>query len=239
MGDTTVTCTSSVGPTCSFTVTVNDTQNPTISAPANASYQCASQVPAASPSQATASDNCGAPTVTVSESNNGGAGSPASPLIITRTYTATDGAGLTASAAQTITVIDNTLPAITCPANIVVNAASGTCTASVNFTVTASDNCSVPTIVSSPSSGSVFALGTTTVTATATDAAGNSSSCSFTVTVKDVVAPVITTNGQTITLWPPNHKYRTVNVSDLVTSASDLCDPSCQSEQREDRDGDQ
>jgi hypothetical protein len=226
VGDTIVTCTSSVGPTCSFKVTVEDTQNPTISAPANASYQCASEVPPASPSQATASDNCGTPTVTVSQSTNGGAGSIASPLIITRTYTATDGAGLTASASQTITVIDNTLPTITCPANITVNAPPGTCSASVNFTVTANDNCSVPTVVSSPASGSVFPLGTTTVVATATDAAGNSRSCSFTVTVKDVGAPVITTNGQTITLWPPNHKYVTVNVSDLVTSASDLCDPS-------------
>jgi hypothetical protein len=33
-------------------------------------------------------------------------------------------------------------------------------------------------------------------------------------------------NGQTIELWPHNHKYRTVKVTDLVTSASDLCDPS-------------
>jgi hypothetical protein len=46
------------------------------------------------------------------------------------------------------------------------------------------------------------------------------------VTVKDVVAPVINTNGETIKLWPPNHKYETLKVSDLVTSASDLCDPS-------------
>jgi len=46
------------------------------------------------------------------------------------------------------------------------------------------------------------------------------------VTVKDVEPPVITTNGQTITLWPPNHKYETFTVSDFVTSASDLCDPS-------------
>ena len=38
------------------------------------------------------------------ETNNGGAGSPASPLIITRTFTATDTAGNTASAKQTITV---------------------------------------------------------------------------------------------------------------------------------------
>src|SRR6185295_10926943 len=125
VGNTSVTCTSSTGPTCSFNVTVNDTQAPTISAPAGASYQCASQVPAASPAQATASDNCGTPTITVSQSTNGGAGSPSSPLIIIRTFTAIDGAGLVASAFQTITVIDNTLPAITCPANIIVNAAPG------------------------------------------------------------------------------------------------------------------
>src|SRR5204862_6526631 len=142
----------SVGPSCSFTVTVNDAQNPSISALPNASYQCASQVPPASTSQATASDNCGTPTVTVSESNNGGAGSTASQLIITRTYTATDGGGLTASASQTITVVDNMAPAINCPANIVVNAASGSCSAAVSFTVTASDNCSVPTVVTSKAS---------------------------------------------------------------------------------------
>jgi hypothetical protein len=225
VGETTVVCTSSVGPTCSFKVTVNDTQNPTITAPANASYQCASDVPAASPSQATAADNCGTPTVTVSESNNGGAGSTASPLIITRTYTATDGAGLTASASQTITVIDNTPPSITCPGDISVNAPAGTCAATVHFAVSASDNCSVPTVVSSPASGSVFPVGTTTVVATATDAAGNTQSCSFTVTVKDAEAPVITTNGQTITLWSPDHKYATVEINQLVASASDLCDP--------------
>lgn len=226
VGETTVQCTSSTGPTCSFKVTVNDTQNPSITAPANASYQCASEAPAANPSQATASDNCGTPTVTVSQSNNGGAGSPASPLIITRTYTATDGSTNTASASQTITVIDNTPPTITCPGNITVNAPVGSCSAVVNFTVSGSDNCSSPTIVSSPASGSVFPVGTTTVTSTATDAAGNSQSCSFTVTVKDVTPPVITLNGQNITLWPPNHQYETVQVANLVASASDLCDPS-------------
>jgi len=39
-------------------------------------------------------------------------------------------------------------------------------------------------------------------------------------------APVITLNGQTISLWPPNHKYETINVTDLVASASAACDPS-------------
>jgi hypothetical protein len=205
---------------------VNDTQNPTISAPANASYQCLSEVPASNPTQATASDNCGAPIVTVSESNNGGAGSIASPLVITRTFTATDGAGLTASASQTITVIDNTPPVISCPANITVNAVAGTCAANVSFSVGASDNCSSPTVNTDHLSGSSFPVGTTTVNATATDAAGNTSTCSFTVTVQDITPPVINLNGNTITLWPPDHQYATVNVTDLVASASDLCDPS-------------
>jgi hypothetical protein len=123
-----------------------------------------------------------------------------------------------------VTVEDDENPTISCPADITVNAPVGTCSATVNFTVTGSDNCSAPTIVSSPASGSVFPVGTTTVTATATDAAGNTTSCTFNVTVKDVTPPVITLNGQSITLWPPNHKYVTVNVTDLVASASDLCD---------------
>jgi HYR domain len=161
----------------------------------------------------------------VTESNNGGAGSPASPLIITRTYTATDAAGLMSSDSQTITVIDNTPPTIACPSNITVNANSGTCSKTVSFTVTANDNCSSASVVASPASGSNFQVGTTTVTATATNAAGNTNSCTFTVTVKDVQGPVITLNGQTISLWPPNHKYSTVKVPDLVASASDLCDP--------------
>jgi HYR domain len=226
VGPTTVQCTSPAGPTCSFTVTVNDTQAPAITPPPDASYQCASQVPPALPAQATASDNCGAPTVTVSESSNGGAGTTASPLIITRTYKATDAASLSTSATQTITVIDNTPPSITCPANIVVSAIPGTCAAPVTFTVGATDNCSIPSVVINHASGSSFPVGTTTVNATATDAAGNSSNCSFTVTVTDITPPVITLNGLTIVLWPPDHKYSTIEVTDLVASASDLCDPS-------------
>jgi hypothetical protein len=120
---------------------------------------------------------------------------------------------------------DMEAPTISCPANIVVNAAPGVCSAVVNFTVGTTDNCSVPTVVTTPASGSLFPLGTTTVNATATDAAGNSASCSFTVTVRDVTPPVITTNGQTITLWPPNHKYKTIKVTDFVTSVIDACDP--------------
>jgi hypothetical protein len=227
VGDTTVTCASSAGPSCAFKVTVNDTQNPTISAPPDASYQCASEVPPASPSQATASDNCGAPTVGVSESNNGGAGSIASPLIITRTYTATDGAGLTASASQTITVIDNTPPVVTPPANVSANADAGSCSASLNpGTATASDNCSGSVSVSGARSDSQplnapYPVGTTTITWTATDAHGNSSSATQTVNVTDMQAPTVTNpSASPSSLWPPNHKMSDVTVS---YNASDNC----------------
>jgi uncharacterized repeat protein (TIGR01451 family) len=172
----------------SQTITVIDTIAPTVSAPADASYQCASNVPGASPSDATASDNCGAtPGVTVSESNNGGAGSTSSPLIITRVYTATDDHGNSASDSQTITVIDDTPPAVSCPANIVsyLPLDSTATSMAVSFAApTATDNCSTPTVSTNVASGAVFPVGTTTVTATATDDKGNSSSCTFTVTVR-------------------------------------------------------
>jgi hypothetical protein len=53
------------------------------------------------------------------------------------------------------------------------------------FSATASDNCPGVTVVCNPGSGSVFPVGTTTVTCTATDTASpaNIASCSFTVTV--------------------------------------------------------
>ena len=54
----------------------------------------------------------------------------------------------------------------------------------VLFSVTASDNCDpAPSVVCVPPSGSLFGPGTTLVTCTATDAAGNQSMCAFPVVV--------------------------------------------------------
>ncbi|HZT57022.1 MAG TPA: choice-of-anchor Q domain-containing protein [Pyrinomonadaceae bacterium] len=227
VGDTNVTCTSSAGPACSFKVTVNDTQNPKISAPPDASYECAGQVPPASPSQATASDNCGAPNVAVAESNNGGAGSVASPLIITRTYTATDASSHTASAVQTITVSDDMPPSVTPPANITVDADAGSCSAVVNpGTATGSDNCGgtvsvVGTRGDSQPLSAPYPVGTTTITWTATDSHGNSWTAPQTVTVKDTQPPTVTNVTATPnSLWPPNHSMQSVAVT---YNASDNC----------------
>ena len=53
-------------------------------------------------------------------------------------------------------------------------------------------------LVSSAASGSTFPVGMTTVTNTATDASGNTSSCTFTVTVTDNQNPVITCPGNLV-----------------------------------------
>jgi CHRD domain/HYR domain/Secretion system C-terminal sorting domain len=106
-------------------------------------------------------------------------------------------------------------PLITCPANITQANDPGQCGAIVNYTVTASDNCtSSVTVTVTPSSGSFFPVGVTTVNAKATDASGNTSTCSFTVTVNDVEPPAI--NNLFVTppiLWPPNHKMKNVTVN--------------------------
>src|SRR4029077_4000262 len=103
--------------------------------------------------------------------------------------------------AQTITVHDVTAPVITCPANATVNCqddnsptATGTakatdnCAAAANITITSSD---ASTQNSDPSVAGHYNY-TITRTWTATDPAGNSSTCAQTITVHDVTAPVIT-----------------------------------------------
>jgi hypothetical protein len=113
--------------------------------------------------------------------------------VTTNIFQATDAVGNTSTCSFTVTVVDNQPPAITCPANITTSTPIGSCTAVVNYTVTATDNCPGVTtaLVSGPASGSVFPLGVTTVTWRATDAAGNTSTCQFTVTVNDGQIPVI------------------------------------------------
>ena len=89
---------------------------------------------------------------------------------------------------------DTVPPVITCSANISLNADSGRCSKSnVTYSVSATDNCTAaPTVFCVPPSGSTFNVGTTNVNCTAQDAAGNQRSCSFTVSIRDAFAPVIT-----------------------------------------------
>lgn len=210
-GTTTIiyTATDASGNTATHLQLVNVTESPsvppTITAPADVSANtgpgatiCGTVVSDATLGTAIANDNC--PGVTVTRT-----GVPAGNVFpvgnTTVTYKATDASGNFVTDTQTVTVVDNTVPTVSCPANIVVSNDPGLCSAVVTFSVTAADNCPGVTVQTDKASGSTFAKGTTTVNATATDAAGNIATCSFTVTVNDTENPVISCPSS-ITLEP-------------------------------------
>lgn len=97
----------------------------------------------------------------------------------------------------TVTPQDITPPTLSgCPGDITVNAIPGECHAVVNYTLpTVTDDCTTP-ITAAPVdpahvSGGTFLVGTTTVVLRAADATGNTSTCSFNVTVTDTEAPLM------------------------------------------------
>ena len=192
LGTTPVTCSATdaggKNGSASFTVTVVDTTAPIVSVPADITAEATSAGGAAVTFAATATDAVGGP---VPASCVPASGSTF-PFGTTRvTCAATDGAQVTASASFSVTVVDTTPPAVTGPANLTVEAAGATGTP-VTFTATASDivNGLLPATCA-PASGSTFALGTTTVTCSATDAGGRIGTASFTVTVEDTVIPTV------------------------------------------------
>ena len=112
-------------------------------------------------------------------------------------------------------------PTISCPTNIITANDAGVCSASKTF-IASSTGIPAPTVVytngttviSSPFN---FPLGITTVTAAATNTAGTAT-CSFTVTVNDMEAPVIhNLSADPNSIWPPNHKMKNVNVNYTAT----------------------
>ncbi len=120
----------------------------------------------------------------------------------------------------TVTVVDTTPPTLSCPAAQVLECQTGGAVAS--YSVQSTDNCGPAHTSCSPPSGSTFTLGQTHVTCGAADAAGNSASCGFSVTVRDTTAPVLGAD-KGLSLWPPNHKYVTVSLEDCAANARDAC----------------
>lgn len=216
------------------TFTVNDTTAPAITCPANIVRSndpgtCSAVV---NPGTPTATDNCDStPTIAGTRSDNQALNAPYPKGTTIITWSATDDAGNTSSCQQSVTVNDTENPVITCPAPIVRGNDPDTCSATVDpGSPTATDNCGSPTVTGTRSDGqplsSPYPKGTTTITWTATDGSGNHSSCTQTVTVIDVQAPSIHISTQSFSMWPPNHKYQSFQVSNFVTGVTDNCDGS-------------
>jgi len=206
--------------TCSFTVTVNDTSAPMFSnCPTNITVSptanCKAIVNWTAPA---ANDNCGIPTIVA----NYNPGSEFNAGTTTVTYSATDAAGNKATCSFTVTVKDTTVPEFAnCPSNMTISPAAN-CKAIVNWTAPSiTDNCSIVNNTASHTSGSEFSVGTTTVTYTATDAAGNKATCSFSVIVKDTTLPVFTNCPSNISVSP------TANCKAIVNWAAPLASDNC------------
>jgi CSLREA domain-containing protein len=209
VGTTTVTCTTTAGPSCSFTVTVNDAQPPTITCPANLTTPenpPGSGGAVVTYSAPTVSDNCpgvGAPSCTPSSGSTFPVGTT------TVTCTVSDAAGNTAQCTFTVTVQAPAACTITCPANVtVVTTNTNQCGAVVTYPApTTTGSCG--TVTCTPASGSFFPVGTTTVTCTTT----TGPSCSFTVTVKKVFVLADDLNGNCVV----------IQMDDCATGAGSYC----------------
>ncbi|NRA74666.1 MAG: HYR domain-containing protein, partial [Planctomycetes bacterium] len=174
----------------SFTVTINDVENPVISEmPSNLLLdndpgECGAVATWELP---TASDNC-----SISSFESDHASSDQFPVGTTVvTYTAIDPTGLETTASFNITVEDVELPTISgLVASVTVTNSVGTCDGIASWAApTAADNCEVAELTSTHEPGWVFGVGETLVTYTAIDLHGNQISASLTITVLDEEAP--------------------------------------------------
>ena len=209
--------------TASDPTAVVDVTAPSVSCPAPAMASAGAGCQAAVPNVlagVTASDNC-TPSGSIALSQSPAAGTLVGVGTTQITVTATDAAGNTSMCTTSVTVSDATPPAIMCPAPAVATAPANACAARVDLSFSVSDNCSgAIAVTTTPASGSDFPVGTTTVTITATDVAGNSSQCQTTVTVVDVTAPAVAcpANVSTIALTPAGRV-----VTYMPPAASDAC----------------
>ncbi|MHA6280962.1 HYR-like domain-containing protein [Salinimicrobium sp. CAU 1759] len=197
-------------------VAFEDTEVPTITAPATVTVPANADCQATGVALGTPStdDNCSVANVT----NN----APATFELgnTTVTWTVTDGAGNTATATQTVTVVDNIDPTITAPATVTVpaNAECQATGVALGTPVTA-DNCSVANVTND--APATFELGNTTVTWTVTDGAGNTATATQTVTVVDNTDPTITAPA-TVTV-PANADCQATGVALGTPSTDDNC----------------
>ena len=166
----------------------------------------------------------------------------------TVTTTASDTCGASTNCSFDVTVIAPPI-ALYCSSNLTVMATSSN-GATVFFTCEASGGCGPPPyLYANPPSGSTFPMGTTTVTATASDACGTVTNCSFEVTV---IAPPIalycssnltvmatSSNGATVFFTceasggcgpppylyanPPSGSWFPVGTTTVTATASDAC----------------
>lgn len=205
------------------TIKVEDLTHPVFTfVPADTIVNC-NEIPF--PENPLATDNCTAnPVITfIGETIMGGT-SPDS-YTLERKWTATDECNNVTTAIQLLEVQDTVAPAISCPDDIVMDGDGATCSAIVDFNdpLTA-DNCGATlNVTSTASSGQAFPIGTTVVNMEVSDPTGNSSSCTFSIVVRDTTLPVLLNCPPDVTLTTaPNSCVAQANWT--APTVADPCD---------------
>jgi hypothetical protein len=236
--------------TCTQTVTIHDNQPPvfTLGCPATTitqsalGGQCTATVSVPGP---LVSDPCGELVSLTHNSpystntNNADGNYPVG--ITTITWTATDASSNTTTCQQVVVVKDVTAPTIICPADATESATVNNCfknlaaitnptifdsctpvgSLSLTYTMTgATASSGIGTVTNK-----VFNVGLTTVTYTVTDLAGNSASCSFTVTIIDVTPPQYTVTCPIGSVTANTGASCTATVTLSAPTATDTCGP--------------
>jgi hypothetical protein len=204
--------------TSTQTVTVADSQNPTIATLLAINVNADAGVCTYASSQLTkpmAVDNCSVvsvvaiPASLVSGSN-------------TVTWTVTDGAGLKATSVQTVTVVDNEAPVVvTKNKTIQLNAAGTASIVLADINNGSTDNCGITTLTLDKTSFTCANVGTNTVTLKVTDGNGNVATQTAIVTVEDKLAPVVVTKNITVQLDASSNV--TIAAADVNNGSTDIC----------------
>ena len=222
LGDTTVSCsaTDAAGNTGStaFKVTVEDTTGPAVQAVDDITREATSADGAAvTYSVPTATDAVDGPVDVTCEPASGGTFPIGTTTI---TCSAGDAAGNGGSTQFDIKVADTTAPTLTSIPDFTREATSAA-GAAVTFTEPTANDAVDGTVgvTCDPSSGSTLPLGDSTVTCSATDAAGNTGTTDFKVTVVDTTGPTLTLPAPVEDATTPSGA--TVN---FATSANDAVD---------------
>lgn len=181
---------------CIQTIVIIDNIAPVLSVPAAITISCDQNTNTSTTGLATATDNCTPVdelTVTFSDNVLGLTGCSGTGTIV-RTWSAKDACNNIATGAQFITVVDNTAPAISCPANITLSCEASTLPANTG-TATATDLCG-PAFVGY--ADQIFqplgcnGTGTIVRTWSAIDGCSNLATCVQIITIIDQKIPTIT-----------------------------------------------
>jgi len=189
IGETVVLCTATTGVKASFTVTVQDTMPPNVATPSDITIETTNSNGEIVTFDVSATDNIDGEVTSSCQPTSGSTFSIGTTEV---TCTATDSSGNIGTASFTVSLIDisepeptpDTIPPVIVTPNDRAVEATSSNGSIVTFSVSATDNIDGSVSVScSPTSSSMFSLGITTVTCSATDISGNTATKSFTINV--------------------------------------------------------